>query len=51
MYDTEKEVLDWYEQQPRYLTKEQVSAIPWHEIKNYPLNPAFIPVLIYMRDI
>lgn len=51
MYDTEKEVLDWYEQQPRSLTKEYLSTFPWHEVKNYPLNPAFIPVLLYMRDI
>lgn len=51
MFDTDKEVLEWYEQQPRALSKEYVNSIKWNEIKNYPLNPAFVPVLIYMRDI
>lgn len=51
MFETDKEVLDWYERQPRMLSKEYVNSIRWHEIKNYPLNPAFLPVLIYMRDI
>ena len=51
MFDTDKEVLDWYERQPRALSKEYVSNIKWKEIKNYQLNPAFVPVLIYMRDI
>ena len=51
MFETDKEVLDWYERQPRALSKEYVNSIKWNEIKNYPINPAFIPVLIYMRDI
>ena len=51
MFETDKEVLDWYERQPRALSKEYVNSIRWNEIKNYPLNPAFLPVLIYMRDI
>ena len=51
MFETDKEVLDWYERQPRALSKEYVSNIKWKEIKNYQLNPAFVPVLIYMRDI
>lgn len=51
MFETDKEVLDWYERQPRALSKEYVNSIKWNEIKNYPLNPAFVPVLIYMRDI
>ena len=51
MFETDKEVLDWYENQPRALSKEYVNSIKWNEIKNYPLNPAFIPVLVYMRDI
>ena len=51
MFETDKEVLDWYEQQPRALSKEYVNSIKWNEIKNYPINPAFIPVLVYMRDI
>ena len=51
MFETDKEVLDWYERQPRALSKEYVNSIKWKEIKNYQLNPAFVPVLIYMRDI
>lgn len=51
MFETDKEVLDWYERQPRALSKEYVNNIRWKEIKNYPINPAFVPVLIYMRDI
>ena len=51
MFETDKEVLDWYEKQPRALSKEYVNSIKWNEIKNYEINPAFIPVLVYMRDI
>ncbi len=51
MFETDKEVLDWYERQPRALSKEYVNSIRWNEIKNYPINPAFLPVLVYMRDI
>ena len=51
MFETDKEVLDWYERQPRALSKEYVNSIRWKDVKNYPLNPAFIPVLVYMRDI
>jgi hypothetical protein len=51
VFETDKEVLDWYERQPRALSKEYVNNIRWNEIKNHPVNPAFVPVLIYMRDI
>jgi hypothetical protein len=51
VFETDKEVLDWYERQPRALSREYVNSIRWNEVKNYPLNPGFIPVLIYMRDI
>jgi hypothetical protein len=51
VFETDKEVLDWYERQPRALSKEYVNSIKWKEINNYQLNPAFVPVLIYMRDI
>lgn len=51
MFETDKDVLDWYERQPRALSREYVSNIKWKEIKNYPLNEAFVPVLTYMRDI
>lgn len=51
MFETDKEVLDWYERQPRALSKEYVNKIRWTDIKNHPISPAFVPVLIYMRDI
>ena len=51
MFETDKEVLDWYEQQPRALTKEFIDSVPWRDVSNHPLNPAFVPVLIYMRDV
>jgi hypothetical protein len=51
VFETDKDVLDWYERQPRALSNEYVRNIRWKEIKDYPINEAFIPVLTYMRDI
>jgi hypothetical protein len=51
VFDSEKDVLSWYERQERTITKTFVSSIPWQEVKNYHLNSAFVPVLLYMRDI
>ena len=51
MFETEGDVLDWYERQPRSISKEFIDSIPWREVKNHPLNPAFVPVLFYMRDV
>jgi len=51
VFETDKEVLEWYERQPRALSKEYVSNIRWKEVKDHPVNEAFIPVLFYMRDI
>lgn len=51
MFETDKDVLDWYERQPRALTRDYVSSIEWKKIKDYELNSAFVPVLFYMRDI
>lgn len=51
MFETDKEVLDWYERQPRALSRRYVNAIRWNEVRDFPLNPAFVPVLLYMRDI
>ena len=51
MFDSDKDVLDWYERQPRALTKDFVDSIPWRDVSNYALSPAFVPVLIYMRDV
>ena len=50
-FETKQDVLNWYERQPRTLTNEFISEIPWHEVKNYPLDPKFVPVLLYMRDV
>src|ERR1700755_1360229 len=51
LFETNKEVLDWYERQPRALTKEFIAGIPWHTVKDYPLDKRFVPVLLYMRDV
>jgi rubrerythrin len=51
VFETDKEVLDWYEQQPRAVTKDFVDSIPWREVSNHSLNAAFVPVMIYMRDV
>jgi hypothetical protein len=51
VFETDKEVLDWYEAQPRALSKEFVDRIPWRDVPNHELNKAFVPVLIYMRDV
>lgn len=51
MFETDKDVLDWYEKQPRALSRDFVDGIRWDDSANYELNPAFVPVLIYMRDV
>jgi len=51
LFETANEVLAWYERQPRAVSKEFVDSIPWSEVRDHPLNPAFVPVLIYMRDV
>ena len=50
-FETNKDVLEWYEKQPRTLTKEFICQIPWNEVKKYPLDKKFIPVLLFMRDV
>ena len=50
-FETNKDVLDWYEKQPRTLTNEFINSVKWHEVKNYPLDEKFIPVLLFMRDV
>ena len=50
-FETKKEVLDWYERQPRALTPEFIGRIAWRDVKKYELNEKFIPVLMYMRDV
>lgn len=50
-FETNKDVLDWYEGQERTLTPEYIASIPWHEVKDHPIDKRFIPVLLYMRDV
>ncbi len=50
-FETSKDVLDWYEKQDRTLTKEFIDGLPWQTVKDTPLDPKFIPVLLYMRDV
>jgi rubrerythrin len=51
LFETESEVLDWYERQPRALDKDFYDAVPWGEVRDHSLDPKFIPVLLYMRDV
>ncbi len=51
MFETERDVLAWYESQPRALDKEFLKTIDWSEISKHSLNPKFVPVLVYMRDV
>lgn len=50
-FETNLDVLNWYEKQPRALTDEFISTINWDDVKKYPLDEKFIPVLMYMRDV
>lgn len=50
-FETNAEVLNWYEKQPRALTEEFIGGIKWGDIKKYPLDKKFVPVLLYMRDV
>lgn len=50
-FETNGDVLDWYERQPRALTPEFIGSIPWQEVKQHSFDEAFIPVLLYMRDV
>lgn len=50
-FETNRDVLEWYERQPRALTPEFISSIPWHKIKDSYFDERFIPVLFYMRDV
>lgn len=50
-FETKKDVLDWYERQPRTLTDEFIGNIAWKDVKNYELDEKLVPVLMYMRDV
>lgn len=50
-FETNRDVLEWYERQPRTLTPEFISSLPWDEVKKHPFDERFVPVLFYMRDV
>jgi hypothetical protein len=50
-FETNRDVLAWYEKQPRTLTREFINGINWEDVKRYPLDAKFVPVLLYMRDV
>lgn len=50
-FETNRDVLDWYEKQPRALTAEFIGGINWENVKKYPFDEKLIPVLLYMRDV
>jgi hypothetical protein len=50
-FETNRDVLEWYERQPRTLTPEFISSIPWDEVRRYAFDERFVPVLFYMRDV
>ena len=49
--DNQKDLVDWYDNQERVLTKDFLATIRWNQIKNHPVDESFIPVLIYFRDV
>src|ERR1700752_4722693 len=50
-FETNKDVLDWYERQERALTPEFLASIPWDKVREHPFDEKFVPVLFYMRDV
>ena len=50
-FETTKDVYDWYERQQPVFTKEGIERIPWSDVRKYPLDERFIPVLLYIRDV
>lgn len=50
-FETNRDVLNWYEKQPRALTDEFIGKIDWSAVGKYPLDKRFVPVLLYMRDV
>ena len=50
-FETNRDVLEWYERQPRTLTRKFIGDIDWNAVREHPLDKKFIPVLLYMRDV
>lgn len=51
MFETPSDALHWYESEERVLTDAFLRSIPWDEVKHHQIDPAFAPVLTYMRDV
>lgn len=51
IFETSRDVLEWYEGQPRTLTPEFISSIEWNDVRRHPIDERFVPVLLYMRDV
>lgn len=51
LFDSDQDVLNWYQGEDRALSKEFLEKIPWKDVKKYPLNAALIPIISYMRDV
>src|SRR5436190_8782086 len=50
-FETNADVLDWYESQERSLTPQFIETLPWQDVRNSQLEDKFVPVLFYMRDV
>lgn len=51
MSDRQASILDTYQRKERYLTKEYIQGIEWHNVPKFELQERFFPVVKYMRDI
>ncbi len=51
IFETKKEVLDWYDRQERALTDEFIGNIEWSKVRDHPFDERLIPVILYMRDV
>src|SRR5262245_8063608 len=51
VFETDRDVLHWYESQPRALSADFVAGLDWRDVRDYPLSPAFVPVLLYLRNV
>ena len=50
-FETNRDVLEWYERQERTLTPEFIGSIPWDNVKDHQVDEKLIPILLYMRDV
>jgi rubrerythrin len=51
VFSTTKEVLDWFTKDERILTPSFLATIPWGDVGKYALDPMFVPIITYMRDV